>query len=193
MRSHDDFLPRFPWQSGRDFCALPETQRAINSSSVYRSVSTDRYGVLLSFMIYAALSSGPQQWVPRPFEFIYRLYIPSFSSLHHFAPPPTSTSTSARFEKSLWTLKSLSSPCVTGKFFFSNLLRSTIVTERCDRRSCSLISRLMSLLITRLLPAFILFVGRLHSRSRAVFIFFSSLLVYHRKKRITCKKKFLKS
>lgn len=117
--SHD-FLPRFPWQSGRDFCVLPERQRAINSSSVY---PTDRYGVLLSFMIYAALSSGPRQWVPRPFEFIYRLYIPSFSSLHHFAAPPTSTSTSARSRYREAREKSSNSqefipPCVTGEILF---------------------------------------------------------------------------
>lgn len=63
----------------RFLSALPWTQRAISSSSVYRSVSTDRHGVLLPFVIYAALSSGPRQR-SRSFESIRRLYIRSFPS-----------------------------------------------------------------------------------------------------------------
>lgn len=67
--------------------ALPWTQRAISSSSVYRSVSTDRHGVLLLFVIYAALSSGSRQRSYGPFESIRRLYIRSF-----FLSRPPSTS-----------------------------------------------------------------------------------------------------
>lgn len=116
------------------------------------------------------------------------LLFPRCTISRHLLPPPPPPPLWGRYHKA--REKSSNSrefipPCVTGRFFFFSLLRSTIVTERCDRRSCSLISRLMSLLITQLLPAFICW-RRLHLRSFS--FLFIIIIVCGRKKIIYVEK-----
>lgn len=139
----------------RRFLTPPmNTTMAISSSSVYRSVSTDRQGVLLPFVIYAALSSGPRQHSygrPRPFGSIRRLYIHSFSSwwLHFYLHKDRYLQESSNSRESV--------PCAWpggASSSFLRLLRAPfdlgwrchrVAERRCDRPGRSLISHLWCL------------------------------------------------
>lgn len=139
----------------RFLSALPWTQRAISSSSVYRSVSTDRHGVLLPFVIYAALSSGPRQRSYGPdrlnpsVAYISVLFACRGHLLHLAVGIDIAT-------RGVLELPRAGSARVTGRFFLFvprvSLRSIAAPPTRCDRRGRSLISRLMSFLIALLLP-----------------------------------------
>lgn len=176
-----NFLPQFPWQSGRDFC-LPShgyNGQLVHRAciGVYRPIAT---AILLPFVIYAALSSGPRQqsYGPdrlNPSVAYISILFPRRGHLLHLA---VGIDIAARRVLELPRAGFARDREVIPPLVPRVTLRSNAAPpppRRCDRRGRSLISRLMSFLIALLLPA-ALFLSvdprsPAHAVSRVIFCF----------------------